>query len=47
MKTTAELIEEYRELISIEQPNVCTLARIQEIEELYYNLMGLPLNIKQ
>ena len=43
MKTTAELIEEYKKLIKIDQPSVYQFARIQEIEEIYYNLMGVAI----
>jgi len=46
-KTTAELIEEYKRLIKIDQPSVYQFARMQEIEEIYYHLMGLPLNISK
>jgi len=47
MKTTSDLIEEYKQLLSIEEPSVYERARMQEIEEVYYELMGLPLRIEK
>lgn len=44
MKTTAQLLEEYKELFILPTRNVYQKSRMLEIEQRYYEIMGSPIN---